>query len=159
MKSDRPSTPSITASPSITNELFRFRSAASDISGNRSLQSWPLQVNGKFLLLIAAFYRCELSRLAPLSPACPHHYAQGRGMASYREMDAVGRDRARFVSLAKHCLAFPDINEWERKFLDSLIRGNEIMVGPPEQLSLRQAERLLSIRDEYELHSELHGGF
>ena len=31
------------------------------------------------------------------------------------------------------------------------------MVGPPEQLSLRQAERLLSIRDEYELHSELHG--
>ena len=79
-------------------------------------------------------------------------------MASYREMDAVGRDRARFVSLAKHCLAFPDINEWERKFLDSLIRGNEMMVGPPEQLSLRQAERLLSIRDEYELHSELHGG-
>ena len=56
-------------------------------------------------------------------------------------MDAVGRDRARFVSLAKHCLAFPDINELERKFLDSLIRGNEIMVGPPEQLSLRQAER------------------
>ena len=78
-------------------------------------------------------------------------------MASYREMDAVGRDRARFVSLAKHCLAFPDINEWERKFLDSLIRGNEMMGGPPEHLSLRQAERLLSIRDEYELHSELHG--
>jgi hypothetical protein len=37
-------------------------------------------------------------------------------MASYREMDAVGRDRARFVSLAKQCLAFRDINEWERKF-------------------------------------------
>ena len=79
-------------------------------------------------------------------------------MASYLEMDAVGRDRARFVSLAKQCLAFRDINEWERKFLDGLIRGNEMMGGPPEQLSLRQAERLLSIRDEYELHSELHGG-
>ena len=52
-------------------------------------------------------------------------------MASYLEMDAVGRDRARFVSLAKQCLAFPDINEWERKFLDSLIRGNEMMGGPP----------------------------
>jgi hypothetical protein len=44
------------------------------------------------------------------------------------EMDAVGR-RARFVSMAKQCLAFPDINEWERKFLDSLIRGNEMMGG------------------------------
>ena len=92
-------------------------------------------------------------------PACPHRYAQGTGMASYLEMDAVGRDRARFVSLAKQCLAFPDINEWERKFLDSLIRGNEMMGGSPEQLSLRQAETLLSIRDEYELHSELHRGF
>jgi hypothetical protein len=79
-------------------------------------------------------------------------------MASYREMDAVGRDRARFVRMAKQCLAFPDIIEWERKFLNSLIRGNEMMGGPPEQLSLRQAETLLSIRDEYELHSELHGG-
>ena len=64
-------------------------------------------------------------------------------MASYREMDAVGRDRARFLSLAKQCLAFRDINEWERKFLDGLIRGNEMMGGPPEQLSLRQADRLL----------------
>ena len=79
-------------------------------------------------------------------------------MASYCEMDAVGRDRARFVRMAKQCLAFPDIIEWERKFLNSLIRGNEMMGGPPEQLSLRQAETLLSIRDEYELHSELHGG-
>jgi len=60
-------------------------------------------------------------------------------MASYREMDAVGRDRARFVRMAKQCLAFPDIIEWERKFLNSLIRGNEMMGGPPEQLSLRQA--------------------
>ena len=37
--------------------------------------------------------------------------------------------------MAKQCLAFPDIIEWERKFLDSLIRGNEMMGGPPEQLS------------------------
>jgi hypothetical protein len=33
LKSEMPSTPSSTASPSITNELLRFRSAASVISG------------------------------------------------------------------------------------------------------------------------------
>jgi hypothetical protein len=36
LKSDRPSTPSSTASPSRTNELHRLRSAASDISGNHA---------------------------------------------------------------------------------------------------------------------------
>ena len=35
LKSLRPSTPSSTASPSITNDVFRLRSAASAISGNR----------------------------------------------------------------------------------------------------------------------------
>jgi hypothetical protein len=47
LKSDRPSTPSSTASPSITNDEFRLRSAASDISGNRSDQSWPLRVHSR----------------------------------------------------------------------------------------------------------------
>ena len=68
MKSDRPSTPSNTASPSRTNELLRLRKAASVISGKRSLQSWPLQVNGKFLVLIAAFYRCESAARASIFP-------------------------------------------------------------------------------------------
>ena len=116
-------------------------------------------MNGKFLVLIAAFYRCESAARASIFPRLSTSLSQGSGMASYSEMDAVGRDRARFVTMAKQCLAFPDINEWERKFLDSLIRGNEMMGAPPEQLSLRQAETLLSIRYEYELHSELHGGF
>jgi hypothetical protein len=79
-------------------------------------------------------------------------------MASYREMDAVGRDRSRFVAMAKQCLLLP-VNEWERKFLDSLISGSETIGGPPERLSVRQMETLFEIRDEYELHSTLYGGF
>ena len=47
LKSDRPSTPSSTASPSITKDELRLRSAASVISGKRSLQSWPLRVNSR----------------------------------------------------------------------------------------------------------------
>ena len=66
-------------------------------------------------------------------------------MASYRELDAVGRNRARFVSMAKQCLALP-VNEWERDFLESLIRGSAMM-GPPQRLSLHQTEVLFEIRD------------
>lgn len=73
-------------------------------------------------------------------------------MASYREMDAVGRDRGRFVLMAKQCLLLP-LNPWERKFCESLI------AEPPERLSTRQAETLFEIRDEYEMHSTLYGGF
>jgi hypothetical protein len=74
-------------------------------------------------------------------------------MASYREMDAVGRDPARFVLMAKQCLLFPDLSEFERDFLESLV------ARPPEGLSTRQAEVLFEIRDDYELHSHLSGGF
>jgi hypothetical protein len=42
---EMPSAPSRTASPSIANELLRFRSAASVINGNRPPQSWLLRVN------------------------------------------------------------------------------------------------------------------
>src|SRR3954454_18961291 len=73
-------------------------------------------------------------------------------MASYREMDAVGRDRGRFVLMAKQCLLLP-LNHWERKFCESLI------AEPPGRLSTRQAETLFEIRDEYEMHSTLYGGF
>ena len=99
----------------------------------------------------------RISRACFNFPPLVHIVTHRAGEWLHIAMDAVGRDRARFVRMAKQCLAFPDIIEWERKFLNSLIRGNEMMGGPPEQLSLRQAETLLSIRDEYELHSELHG--
>jgi hypothetical protein len=80
-------------------------------------------------------------------------------MASYREMDAVGRDRARFVLMCKRCLLFPDLDDRERQFLTDLIYGNEMMGGKPDCLSTRQAEWLFEIRDKYELHSTLHDGF
>jgi len=35
----------------MTNELFRLRNAASVMSGNRPLQSWPLRVNRRTLAL------------------------------------------------------------------------------------------------------------
>jgi hypothetical protein len=73
-------------------------------------------------------------------------------MASYREMDAIGRDRSRFVLMAKQCLRF-NLTPSQRKFCESLI------AEPPERLSTRQAEFLFEIRDEYELHSTLYGGF
>jgi hypothetical protein len=51
LKSLRPSTPSSTASPSITKGVFRLRGAASVISGNRSHQSCSLRVHSRTRLL------------------------------------------------------------------------------------------------------------
>jgi hypothetical protein len=73
-------------------------------------------------------------------------------MATYREMDAVGRDPSRFVLMAKQCFLFP-LTPWEKKFCESLI------AEPPARLSTRQAETMFEIRDQYELHSKMHGGF
>ncbi len=72
-------------------------------------------------------------------------------MASYREMDAVGRDPSRFVLLAKQCLQFPELTGWERDFLERLV------ARPPERLSTRQAEVLFEIRDDNELISTIGG--
>jgi hypothetical protein len=66
-------------------------------------------------------------------------------------MDAVGRDRGRFTLMAKQCLLFPDLTEWERDFLESLV------ARPPERLSTRQAEVLFEIRDDNELISNIGG--
>lgn len=73
-------------------------------------------------------------------------------------MEAVRRDRARFVLIAKQCLHLP-VNEWEENFLNSLIHGSDEMDGQMQQLSLRQAEVLFDIRDSYEMHATMHGGF
>src|SRR3984893_16682816 len=72
-------------------------------------------------------------------------------MASYRAMDAVGRDPGRFALMAKQCLLFPDLSEFERDFLESLV------ARPPERLSTRQAEVLFEIRDDNELISNIGG--
>ncbi|HJY92003.1 MAG TPA: hypothetical protein VNX23_02610 [Bradyrhizobium sp.] len=57
----------------------------------------------------------------------------------------------RFVLMAKQCLLFPDLTEWERDFLESLI------ARPPDRLSTRQAEVLFEIRDANELISNVDG--
>jgi hypothetical protein len=80
-------------------------------------------------------------------------------MASYREMDAVGRDRARFVLMARQCLLLSGLDDKERQFLKDLISGNEMMGGKPDRLSTRQAEWLFEIREKYELHTHLVGDF
>jgi hypothetical protein len=48
-------------------------------------------------------------------------------------------------------LLFPDLTEWERDFLESLI------ARPPDRLSTRQAEVLFEIRDQNELISNIDG--
>ena len=73
-------------------------------------------------------------------------------------MDAVRRARARFEPVAKYCLHLP-VNDWEQHFLNGLIHGTDKMDGPPQELSTRQAEVLFDIRDRYELHATMHGGF
>jgi hypothetical protein len=95
--------------------------------------------------------RCGRSATHIVFPCSYRRYPQGVGLASYREMDAVGRDRGRFTLMAKQCLLFPDLTEWERDFLESLV------AQPPERLSTRQAEVLFEIRDENELISNIGG--
>jgi hypothetical protein len=53
--------------------------------------------------------------------------------------------------MAKQCLLFPDLTDWERDFLESLV------AGPPERLSTRQAEVLFEIRGDNELISNVGG--
>ena len=53
--------------------------------------------------------------------------------------------------MAKQCLMFPDLTDWERDFLESLV------ARPPERLSTRQAEVLFEIRDDNELISNIGG--
>lgn len=53
--------------------------------------------------------------------------------------------------MAKQCLLFPDLTDWERDFLESLVARR------PERLSTRQAEVLFEIRDDNELISNVGG--
>src|ERR1700687_2118832 len=66
-------------------------------------------------------------------------------------MDAVGGAPSRLVLMARQCLLFPDLTDWERDFLESLV------ARPPERLSTRQAEVLFEIRDDNELISTIGG--
>jgi hypothetical protein len=74
-------------------------------------------------------------------------------MASYREMDAVGRDPSRVRVIAKGLLLIPNYQwtEWELEFLERMATQT------PERLSTRQAEVLFELRDNAELHSDIRG--
>jgi hypothetical protein len=74
-------------------------------------------------------------------------------MASYREMDAVGRDPSRVRVMAKTLLLLPSYQwtEWELEFLQRM--ANET----PDRLSTRQAEVLFELRDAAELHADIRG--
>ena len=58
----------------------------------------------------------------------------------------------------RRCLRLP-VNEWEERFLNNLIHGTDETDGPPQQLSARRMEKLFEIRDKYELHATMYGGF
>jgi hypothetical protein len=76
-------------------------------------------------------------------------------MASWREIDRIRKDAAAVRSIAERLLALPnaDFTEWELMFLESMARRDS-----PDDLSTRQAEKLLEIRDGIEFISE-HRGF
>jgi hypothetical protein len=74
-------------------------------------------------------------------------------MASYREMDAVGRDPSRVRVIAKGLLLIPHYQwtDWELDFLQRMA------AEPPDRLSTRQAEVLFELREVAEVHSDVGG--
>jgi len=74
-------------------------------------------------------------------------------MASYREMDAVGRDPSRVRLIAKGLLLIPNYQwtDWELDFLQSM------STEPPERLSTRQAEVLFELKEGAEMFSNIGG--
>jgi hypothetical protein len=108
----------------------------------------PSSLMSQFSVMTRRLQRCGPTANHLLFPCLYRRYPQGGALASYREMDAVGRDPSRFVLMAKQCLLFSDLTDWERDFLESLV------ARPPERLSTRQAEVLFEIRDDNELISD-----
>jgi hypothetical protein len=74
-------------------------------------------------------------------------------MASYREMDAVGRDPSRVSVIAKGLLLVPNYQwtDWELDFLQRMA------TEPPQRLSTRQAEVLFELKDAAEMFSDIDG--
>ena len=72
-------------------------------------------------------------------------------MASWREIDRIRKDAAAVRSIAERLLAFHsgDFTEWELIFLESMARRES-----PDDLSTRQVEKLLEIRDGAEFISD-----
>jgi hypothetical protein len=71
-------------------------------------------------------------------------------MASWKEIEAIRRDPVRFKFIAEHLLALNGalFSDWETNYLESLSRFER-------ELTTRQAEKLLEIRDGVELLKEI----
>jgi hypothetical protein len=77
-------------------------------------------------------------------------------MASWREIDRVRKDPAAVRTTAKALLAFRrrdvDFTDWEVDFLQSMVCREGV-----DELTTRQSEKLLQIRDDAELLTEYRG--
>jgi hypothetical protein len=75
-------------------------------------------------------------------------------MASWREIDRISKSPAEARRIAAGLLKFHslDLSEWEAAYLESIARHPE-----DEQLTTRQSEKLLQIRDDIQLISEYRG--
>ena len=73
-------------------------------------------------------------------------------MASWVEIERIRKDQPAFKALAKRLLADPGFErtEWEEEFLNEVSKYQR-------DLTLRQCEKLLQIRDEAEIHTNIRG--
>ncbi len=76
-------------------------------------------------------------------------------MSSWREISAIGKDPVRVRNSAKGLLAAyrADLTDWELDFLDSVLQRSE----QDENLTTRQAEKLVEIRDSLKHYSTIDG--
>jgi len=74
-------------------------------------------------------------------------------MASWREIEQFRKDVAKAKALAERLLAlYSDFSDWEIDFLESLAA-----LDARHELTTRQVEKLLEIRDDAELVTEIRG--
>ena len=73
-------------------------------------------------------------------------------MTDYREISALGKEPDKARALAVYLLKVPDIewSEWELDFIED-------MVARQEGLSMRQAEKLVELRDETLWYEKVEG--
>lgn len=76
-------------------------------------------------------------------------------MASWKEINRVKKSPADTRSIAMILLRLnsPDMTEWEASFLESLLEN------PTEELTTRQVEKLLEIRDDLTFLDQTREGF
>jgi hypothetical protein len=74
-------------------------------------------------------------------------------MASWREIDRFRKVPAAYRAVAQRLLNLgAELTEWESTFLESIC--NDIQT---KELTTRQSEKLLQIRDDYETITAFHG--